>query len=60
MSLSHCLCMAMGGFPGAVVRAGALGVVHDPHLEYILRWVPELRSVAEQRGPTVAREPWRV
>ena len=25
-----------------------LQVVHDPHLRYILQWVPELRVVAEQ------------
>ena len=35
-------------------------VVHDPHLEYILKWVPELRRVAEQSGPQAAREPWRL
>ena len=35
-------------------------VVHDPHLEYILRWVPELSCVAETHGALCAREPWRV
>ena len=35
-------------------------VVHDPHLEYILRWLPELRSVAAEHGPLCAREPWRL
>ena len=31
-------------------------IVHDPHLEYVLRWVPELRACAD---PIEAREPWR-
>ena len=35
-------------------------VVHDPHLEYVLAWCPELRAVAETRGPVCAREPWRL
>ena len=35
-------------------------VVHDPHLAYILRWLPELAKVAEESGPLCAREPWRL
>ena len=35
-------------------------VVHDPHLEYTLRWVPELREVASRQGAIYAREPWRM
>ena len=36
-------------------------VVHDPHLEYILKWVPELMAVAESsQNPVFVREPWRL
>ena len=35
-------------------------VVHDPQLQYILHWLPELRPVATQRGAIYAREPWRL
>lgn len=35
-------------------------MVHDPHLTYLLRWLPELRSVADSHGPLCAREPWRL
>ena len=35
-------------------------VVHDPHLELILRWLPELRAAADAHGALAAREPWRL
>jgi len=35
-------------------------VVHDPLLEYIKKWVPELRDVAARHGAVAAREPWRL
>jgi len=33
--------------------------VHDPHLEYILRWLPELEAALEY-GRDCVREPWRL
>jgi len=32
-------------------------IVHDPHMKYIRRWVPELRHISD---PINAREPWRL
>ena len=35
-------------------------IVHDPHLEYILKWVPELKQVAKMGDMVNVREPWRL
>ena len=44
-------------------------IVHDPHLEYILTWLPELRAVVAEAGSSsvhgcagaiAVREPWRL
>ena len=35
-------------------------VVHDPHLTYILKWIPELKEIAKLGDPVKVREPWRL
>ena len=35
-------------------------IVHDPHLDYTLQWVPELREIHKSHGAIFVREPWRI
>jgi deoxyribodipyrimidine photo-lyase len=35
-------------------------IVHDPHLQYILKWVPELAPLAKLGDLVKVREPWRL